>query len=53
MPVKTPSLDQWMDKVKENSLMEKMTVSLRLKRIFSKRWEKWTVFARAMEDAVH
>ena len=47
-----PSINQWMDKVKEMCLMEKMTFSLRFRgATFLRKWEKWTAFIKSNVDA--
>ena len=50
----SPSINQWMNKVKEMCLMEKMTFSLPSRgATFSRKWEKWTAFIKTIEDATH
>ncbi len=50
----SPSLNQWMDKVKEICAMEKMTFCLRSRGVtFSRKWEKWITYIRGTEDATN
>lgn len=50
----SPSINQWIDKVKEMCLMEKMTLSLRSSgATFHRKWEIWTAFIRSIEDDTH